>query len=189
MKKGLKNEKAGTWLYQIAQGNKKNPTEAEKRIIDFLEKYSIDYEFQKPVRCTNGKGYILDFELTYAYKGDKHYHYLHQPIEVDGGYHNEETQRYKDSVRDQELLERSHYKKVIHIPNELTENEEDIIAFLQQELPTNRAGLELRKLLTSQKKTNAGLTCFPTWTRKEEAEYWRNRYLELKKEMDALSKT
>ena len=88
MKKGLKNEKAGTWLYQIAQGNKKTPTEAEKRIIDFLEKYSIDYEFQKPVRCTNGKGYILDFELTYAYKGDKHYHYLHQPIEVDGGYHH-----------------------------------------------------------------------------------------------------
>lgn len=188
MKKGLKNEKAGTWLYQIAQGNKKNPTEAEQRMISFLDKYSIDYEFQKPVRCVNGKGYIMDFELVFAYKGKKHYHYLHQPVEIDGGYHNEETQRYKDAVRDEDLLERSHYKKVIHIPNEITENEDDIVAFLQQELPICRAGTEAIKSINDKIKTNSGLTCFPTWTRKEEAEYWRNRYLELKKEMDALSK-
>ena len=170
----------------MADGNKHNPTEAEERFKTFLDKYSIDYEFQKPVRCTNGNGYIIDFEITFAYKGDKHFHYLHQPIEIDGGYHNEETQRYKDSVRDEDLLERSHYKKVIHMPNEITENDEDIIAFLQQELPTNRAGIELRKMFFSKRKVNGGVTCFPVWTRKEEAEYWKNRCIELQKELAAL---
>lgn len=169
-KKHLKNEKKGTWLWQASEGKKLVPTEAEQRFIDFLKKYSIDYEFQKPVRCSNGKGYIIDFVILFSYKTRKHHHYLQQPIEIDGGYHNENTQRLKDVTRDLDLLERSHFKKVIHMPNEVTESDGDIIKLLTQEIPQNKAGQELIRYLKEKEKTNAGITCLPNRSEKKECE-------------------
>ena len=157
----LRDEKKGSWLSQIAEDNRKHPTPSENRFMDFLNKYQIPYTFQLPVRCHSGKGYIIDFEIVFAFKKtNKHHHYLHLPIEIDGEYHNTNTQHFKDQTRDEDLLERSHYHKVIHIPNSVTEDEKGLIDYFLREIPNNKIGKEFKKYISSKRKNNSGVTCY-----------------------------
>lgn len=74
------------------QENIKNATQGELSMKDMLDRYGVNYVFQSPC-LVFGKTYIMDFYLPkYGVC-----------IEVDGGYHNKETQIEKDIERSNNL--------------------------------------------------------------------------------------
>lgn len=101
-------------LYQYADENRENPTDAERRFKKFLGKNNIDYKFQVPVFCS-GEGYIIDF-VIHSKKTGKDI-----AVEIDGGYHDEPEQVRKDEIRDKNL-KRCGYD-VVRLRNEETEKD------------------------------------------------------------------
>ena len=67
-----------------------NATPSELRMRKLLEKLGVFYQFQKGF-IAGGVMYIVDFYLPHPYK---------LVIEVDGGYHQEPIQQFKDAKRD-----------------------------------------------------------------------------------------
>lgn len=79
-------------IRERVKSNQENPTEAELHVKKLLDDNNIKYEFQYPVKVINST-YILDFYLP-----DKNV-----CIEIDGDYHNNKEQVYKDKLRDIQL--------------------------------------------------------------------------------------
>ena len=102
-------------LNQYAKEMRKNPTEAEKIIRDFLKNKKITFINQCVLR-----GYIVDFLLTEK----------NVIIEVDGGYHEKEKQLMYDIQREY-FLEKLGYK-VIRFDNEhILENTEELLSSIE----------------------------------------------------------
>ena len=91
----------------FAKGLRRSATEAEKVFASFLKRTGIRYEFQKPVEIAD-RFYIVDFYLwEYA-----------TVVEIDGGYHDTETQKAKDEARTKDLSLKREYSRVLRISNE-----------------------------------------------------------------------
>lgn len=82
-----------TTLFQLAKENRKNPTEAERKMWSVLRDNRFEgYKFRRQHPMRN---YILDFYC----------HQLKIVVEVDGGYHEEISQKKYDESRDEYLME------------------------------------------------------------------------------------
>lgn len=124
-------------LVLIAQQNRNNPTEAEKRIWDDLlkgEKTGYKFRQQKPI-----DNFILDFYCSALLLG----------IEIDGEYHEDEKQREQDITR-QEKLEQLGLK-IIRYTNEQVLNNFD---FVQKDL-IDKINLQASELISYQKNTES----------------------------------
>lgn len=120
-------------LVENADKNRQNPTEAERHFIDFCEQLNIPYKYQVPIYCS-GRGYVLDFELTYEYSTKKKIKKAKYVVEIDGEYHDTPEQRKKDTQRTMDLIDGG-YKKVIRIKNEDTWTNYSIFNALYDQLP------------------------------------------------------
>ena len=120
-------------LAENADDKRRNPTDAEKNFIGFCERMGIQYEFQVPVYC-GGRGYILDFELTYEYSTKKSVKKARYVVEIDGDYHDLPEQRKKDVERTMDLIDAG-YKRVIRIKNEETWTNYNIFNALYGQIP------------------------------------------------------
>lgn len=137
-------------LVEMAEEKRKNPTRAEKNFIDFCERMGIPYEFQVPIFC-DSKGYILDFELNYAYNDNGKTREVFYVVEIDGGYHNLPEQQEKDKERTLDILQ-GKYKKVIRIPNKKTEDDDTLFEALYKGIPkTGKDGPAYRDFLQRQR--------------------------------------
>ena len=85
----------------------KNPTEAELIMKSKLDKIKIKNMFQKGF-WKGDFSCIVDFYLPKPYK---------IVIEVDGGYHTTDKQKYRDSFKDRYLIEERGFK-VLRFTNE-----------------------------------------------------------------------
>lgn len=79
-------------IYEHVEDNRRKATEAEMNVMEILDEYKIEYEFQKPVRVFN-TAYIMDFFLPSK----------NICIEIDGSYHNNYHQLFSDKIRDAKM--------------------------------------------------------------------------------------
>lgn len=136
-------------LVELADKNRQNPTDAERRFIEFCEDMGIPYEFQVPIYC-DGKGYILDFEISFEYRAKTRMKKIYYVVEIDGGYHNLPEQQKKDMQRTEDLLE-GRYKKVIRLKNEQVSGYYDIFNSLYGSIPnSSKGGKALREYIKKQ---------------------------------------
>lgn len=77
-----------------SRGMKRNPTKAEKRMLDIAKQYGIACLFQHVIKINKDKSYILDFFFPATQFN----------LEIDGEYHNSEEQKQKDKSREANLM-------------------------------------------------------------------------------------
>ena len=107
-------------------------TEGERVFKGILKSLELEYEFQKILWYTKGKGksfYIVDFYLPY----------FSIVIEIDGGYHNNDIQVQKDRGRTAILKRDNGIKKVIRFKNI------DIISNPQHVINTMKNSIKLEE--------------------------------------------
>lgn len=94
-------------------------TNAEIAFQHILIDMRIQYEFQKVFGRKNGKFRIVDFWLPQ----------LRTVVEIDGGYHDNPIQQWKDTSRTMQLIKhhRGQIKKVIRFTNEEVLNNPETI--------------------------------------------------------------
>lgn len=168
-------------LAENADGNRQHPTEGEKNFIRFCERMSIPYEYQVPIYC-DGKGYILDFELTYEYSTKKNVRKVRYVVEIDGEYHHVPVQQQKDTKRTKDLLQAG-YKKVIRLKNEDTWTDYTIFNELYSQIPKeNKAGALYAAYLKGKYNRMVQGWSKPVATENKEVAYLNKRIMELVEE-------
>ena len=95
------------WLENRANELRNNPTKSEQALIKYLKKIKVKYEFQVPIICKNGKGYIVDFIIL-----------GNVIIEVDGKSHLSSDAVNADKIRTEELTKMGY--RVIRMKNTST---------------------------------------------------------------------
>jgi very-short-patch-repair endonuclease len=70
-----------------------NPTKSEAILIEILDYYKVDYDFQQVIFINSTKYYILDFYISKCRLN----------IEVDGNIHKTEKAKIYDQIRENDL--------------------------------------------------------------------------------------
>lgn len=105
------------FLKEQAEKFRKRPTGAEAEFEKKLEAIGVEYEFQRVVRY-GGLDFIYDFHIK---KPRKLF------VEIDGGYHQTDTQRQTDRIKDF-ICQKRLYQPIIRLTNEqaITITEEEL---------------------------------------------------------------
>ena len=111
----------------------KNQTPSEARLKVILRLMGIKYEFQK-IYYTKKSFYVADFYLTE--------HDI--VIELDGGYHNTQEQKKKDSIRTKEL--KNDVRAVFRMTNNAVENVELATKLVNEFLEKNKKKLTQERM-------------------------------------------
>lgn len=108
-KKGIRDRQSKNHIY--SNKLKANPTKSEVIFARKLEDLGIKYMFQKGF-VKGDFSCIVDFYLPKPHK---------MCIEIDGGYHTTEKQKYRDAFKDR-YLKCSRKFKVLRLANEVAED-------------------------------------------------------------------
>ena len=108
-KKGAPSRRAQTAkkAREFSTDLKGRATEAELRFQELLKQYEFAHEFQKPFKHA-GTFVIVDFYLP-------DYQVV---VEIDGEYHDDEIQKWKDQMRTCRLMAKNNIKSVVRFSND-----------------------------------------------------------------------
>ena len=93
------------FLNEKAKELRKNRTDWEIILYNYLKQLGYKFKFQQPIICSNKFGYIVDFLLT-----DYNIY-----LEADGKWHNSPEQKKKDNRRTKRLLKEGYH--IIRLAN------------------------------------------------------------------------
>lgn len=105
-------------LREHAKENRKNPTPAEAVLWDNLRNNALGVKFRQ-------QHPILDFIVDFVCLDKK------LVIEVDGGYHETEEQKYQDDLRSERLYKKGYY--VLRFSNEeIINNTDEVLSRIKE---------------------------------------------------------